>query len=36
MDNVDGSLMGALPIDNLAQLGSTLDHLRKPARKARG
>ena len=26
--------VGALPIENLAQLGSTLDNLRKPARKA--
>jgi hypothetical protein len=25
--------VGALPIENLAQLGSTLDNLRKPARK---
>ena len=27
--------VGALPIENLAQLGSTLDHLRKPPRKAK-
>jgi DNA-binding transcriptional MerR regulator/methylmalonyl-CoA mutase cobalamin-binding subunit len=27
--------VGALPIENLAQLGSTLDNLRKPARKAK-
>ena len=26
---------GALPIENLAQLGATLDNLRKPARRAR-
>jgi DNA-binding transcriptional MerR regulator/methylmalonyl-CoA mutase cobalamin-binding subunit len=27
--------IGALPIENLAQLGTTLDNLRKPARKAK-
>jgi hypothetical protein len=27
--------VGALSIENLAQLGSTLDNLRKPARKAK-
>lgn len=27
--------VGALPIENLAQLGATLDNLRKPARKAK-
>jgi DNA-binding transcriptional MerR regulator/methylmalonyl-CoA mutase cobalamin-binding subunit len=27
--------IGALPIENLAQLGSTLDHLRKPPRKTK-
>jgi DNA-binding transcriptional MerR regulator/methylmalonyl-CoA mutase cobalamin-binding subunit len=27
--------VGALPIENLAQLGTTLDNLRKPARKAK-